>query len=345
MSVSPRPLRSQVGQDSGANLSFQLPDPEDNSVSEQEFHQQVEQAWQVCDRFDLQTEIWRGRILCTVRDREKHGGDHRGLGFLNWLKEREITKSRAYSLIELANSADQLLEEGHLDPDTINQFSKRAFVETAQSAPEVQQLVSDAARDGQRITRQQVKQLTNEWVAVTSDLLPVAVREKVAEHQIAARHVAPLVRELEKLPESHQASLQTEVEETPNIETIKQTTTAARYLARYLDAAAQVRTLNQGLTNVEEALEEALRLDCLNLIADLVNQASQLEQSMAKLHTSWKRLRGLSDRLYVESGSSTPHLRSLLNTLGTLSSEVITLPLSDLQDGRQICLRVIDEEI
>ena len=29
-------------------------------------------AWQgVGDRFDLQTDIWRGRILRTVRDREK----------------------------------------------------------------------------------------------------------------------------------------------------------------------------------------------------------------------------------------------------------------------------------
>jgi len=26
-----------------------------------------------CDRFDLQTEIWRGRILRAVRDREKQG--------------------------------------------------------------------------------------------------------------------------------------------------------------------------------------------------------------------------------------------------------------------------------
>ncbi|MGQ9837804.1 MAG: hypothetical protein ACUVRV_07500 [Cyanobacteriota bacterium] len=40
----------------------------------QEFEQQVEQAWQVCDRFELQTEIWRGRILQIVRDREKQRG-------------------------------------------------------------------------------------------------------------------------------------------------------------------------------------------------------------------------------------------------------------------------------
>jgi hypothetical protein len=53
------------------DLSFQLPDPEDEAIPELDFQQQIDTAWQVCDRFDLQTEIWRGRILRAVRDREK----------------------------------------------------------------------------------------------------------------------------------------------------------------------------------------------------------------------------------------------------------------------------------
>ncbi|PMB16420.1 hypothetical protein CEN47_26880, partial [Fischerella thermalis CCMEE 5319] len=91
-----------------ADLDFEIPDPEDEGIPEQEFQQQVDIAWQVCDRFDLQTEIWRGRILRAVRDREKKGGDGRGAGFLKWLKEREISKSQAYAWIQLANSADTL---------------------------------------------------------------------------------------------------------------------------------------------------------------------------------------------------------------------------------------------
>jgi hypothetical protein len=114
-------------------MHFRLPDPEDELIPELDFQEQVEQAWQVCDRFDLQTNIWRGRILRAVRDREKRHGDGRGTGFLNWLKDREISKSQAYSMIELANSADTLLDGGYLEPEDVNQFSKRAFVETAQS--------------------------------------------------------------------------------------------------------------------------------------------------------------------------------------------------------------------
>ncbi|HEY9889724.1 MAG TPA: hypothetical protein V6D02_15060, partial [Candidatus Obscuribacterales bacterium] len=156
--------------DPSLDLTFQLPDPEDENVSEYDFQQQIDLAWQVCDRFDLQTDIWRGRIMRTVRDREKRGGDGRGTGFLNWLRDREITKSQAYGLIELADSADTLCQSGVLDPAAVNNFSKRAFVETAHAAPEVQQLVSDAAQRGEHITRREVRQIADEWTAMTSDL-------------------------------------------------------------------------------------------------------------------------------------------------------------------------------
>ncbi|NER22547.1 MAG: hypothetical protein F6J96_17975 [Symploca sp. SIO1C2] len=326
------------------DLNFQLPDPEDEEILEYDFQQQLDNAWLVCDRFDLQTEIWRGRILRIVRDREKKGGEGRGAGFLNWLKSREISKSQAYSLIELANSADTLLAEGKLDPDAIRNFSKRAFVETAKSPTEVQQMVSDAAQKGDRITRREVKQLSDEWTAMSSDLIPEAVKEKSAEGAMPARYLAPLVKEMEKLPESHLAPLQQEIAASPDVDTIKQVTTDARYLAKYLDAAAQVQTISQSSIDMEMALEEALRLQCLNTAADLVKQASVLEQTIGKLYTTWKRLGNLSDRLYVDTGASTPQLRSLLSCIESLTGEIIEVPLDET--GEQIIrLKVITENM
>jgi len=316
------------------DLNFDLPDPEDDQILEYDFQQSVDNAWLICDRFDLQTEIWRGRILRIVRDREKKGGEGRGTGFLNWLKSREISKSQAYSLIELANSADTLLAEGKLDPEAIRNFSKRAFVETAKSSPEVQQLVSDAAQKGDRITRREVKQLSDEWTAMSSELLPEEVKEKAASGSMPARYLAPLVKEMEKLPEAHITALKEAVAENPDVDTVKQVTSDARFLAKYLDAAAQVQAINHSSLDMEMALEEALRLDCLNTAADLVKQASQLEQTIGKLYTTWKRLSSLSDRLYVDTGASTPNLRSLLGCLERLTGEIIEVPLDDT--GEQI---------
>ena len=324
------------------DFNFDLPDPEDEGILEGEFQEQLDAIWQVCDRFDLQTDIWRGRIMRAVRDREKQGGEGRGAGFLNWLKNREITKSQAYALIQLANSADTLLAEGQLDPDTINNFSKRAFVETAKAEPEVQKLVSEAAQKGDRITRREVKQLADEWTAMSSELLPEEVKDKAAEGSLPARHLAPLVRELEKLPEIHLSEIKKEVADNPDIDTVKLMTTEAKNLAKYLDSAAQVQTIRDGNIDMELALEEALRLGCVNTAADVVKQATNIEQIVGKLYTTWKKISKLADRLYVETGASNPHLRSLLTCLETLTTDTIEVKLDE--SGEQIVrLKIISE--
>ncbi|MEA5553192.1 hypothetical protein VB713_19820 [Anabaena cylindrica UHCC 0172] len=310
------------------DLDFELPDPEDEQILESDFLQQLDVAWQVCDRFDLQTEIWRGRILRSVRDREKKNGDGRGAGFLKWLKEREISKTQAYSWIQLANSADTLIEDGKLDPSSVNNFSKRAFVETAKAAPEVQQMVSEAAQKGDRITRREVRQLTDEWTAMSSDLLPEEVREKAADNTLPPRYIAPLVKEMEKLPELHQKALQRDIAASPDVDTLKQATTEARQLGKYLKSAAQVQALTEENVDIETALEEAQRIGCLSIAADLVNQASQMEQGIAKLYMTWKKISNLADRLYVDTGASTPNLRSLLTCIEPLGGEIMELQLS-----------------
>lgn len=335
-----------------SDVELQIPDPEDDRLAESDFWKQIEAAWQICDRFDLQTEIWRGRILRSVRDREKRGGDGRGTGFLNWLKEREISKTQAYSLIELANSADDLLEDGILQPEAVNHFSKRAFIETAQAAPEVQQMVSDLVREtqesgsNQRITRREVRQLNDEWTTMSSDLLPRELKEKAASSTIPTRYLTPLVKEMEKLPEVHQTTIQAEIAANPDVDTVKQATTEARYLAKYLSAATQVQTLSQPGLNLELALEEALRIGCLSSTADLVNLAAQLEQSAIKLFTTWKRLNQLSERVYLDSGASTPYLRSLLSYLTPLTQSTIEVNLGDPNSSlsRLIRLQVISDD-
>ncbi|MBE9061556.1 hypothetical protein [cf. Phormidesmis sp. LEGE 11477] len=357
--------------DQSVDLGIAVP-AVDSDLSDYEFHQRVEVAWQVCDRFDLQTDIWRGRILRAVRDREKRGahnsadslsnGDTKtsrsnassnasssksGSGFLNWLKDRDLSKSQAYVLIDLANSADQMLEDGLIETQDVNRFSKRAFLETAQASPEVQQIVSDAARRGDQITRKEVRSLSDEWTAMNSSLVPESVRAKVSDQTIPTRYLTPMVREMEKLPPSHQQTLKNEVDENPDVDTLKQVTAEAKYLSRYIEAATQVQTLDPEQVDLELALDEAMRVGCLNSTADLVNQATQLEQAAVKLYTAWKRMNKLSDRVFVDSGESTPNLRSLLAVLSPLCSEVVEVQLGETNSAtsRQIRLRILSDEM
>ncbi|XTZ12409.1 MAG: hypothetical protein ACP8RL_01425, partial [cyanobacterium endosymbiont of Rhopalodia inflata] len=126
------------------------------------------------------------------------------------------------------------------------------------------------------------------------------------------------------------------------VDTVKLLTSEARNLAKYLDAAAKVQTFKNRSIDLEMALEEALRLDCLTTTADLVKQATQLEQTVAKLYTTWKRVGSLADRLYVDTGAGNPNLRAMLTCLESLNSEVIEVQL-DSTGEKIVRLKIMTE--
>ena len=324
-------------------LELDLPDPEQDDISTMEFLARLEEAWTVCDKFDLQTEIWRGRILKAVRDREKRGGEGRGAGFLQWLREREISKTRAYGLIQLAESAEQMFGEGVLEPSSVNQFSKRAFMETSLAEPEVQLMISEAANEGQEITRKQVRRLADEFTAATSPLLPEEIRERTQQNLLPPKVVAPLVRELSKLPEPQQEDLRKVLRDEPELDRIKDVTHTARWITKATESGEAVRAFQQGELDLEKAMQEAQRLDALGLLADAVGQAHALESAVLKLHTSWRRLGGLQERLWVESGSSTPYLRDVLSALQSLSGATMRVSLGELAGGKRVRLQLVEE--
>ena len=324
-------------------LELDLPDPEQDDISTMEFLAKLEEAWTVCDKFDLQTEIWRGRILKAVRDREKRGGEGRGAGFLQWLREQEISKTRAYGLIQLAESAEQMLGDGVLEPTSVNQFSKRAFMETSLAEPEVQLMISEAANEGQEITRKQVRRLADEFTAATSPLLPEEIRERTQQNLLPTKAVAPLVRELAKLPEPQQEDLRKVLRDEPELDRIKDVTHTARWITKATESGEAVRAFQQGELDLEKAMQEAQRLDALGLLADAVGQAHALESAVLKLHTSWRRLGGLQERLWVESGSSTPYLRDVLSALQSLSGATMRVSLGELAGGKRVRLQLVEE--
>ena len=327
------------------DLFLDLPDPEKDDMSMIDFLNQLEKAWALCDRFDLQTEIWRGRILRVVRDREKRGGEGRGTGFLQWLREREISKTRAYGLIQLADSSDDLVIEGLLEESSVNQFSKRAFIETAQAAPEVQQMISEAANEGQEITRKQVRLLTDEFISATSTLLPEQIRERTQSNLLPPRIVAPLVKELGKLSDIQQEEFKKELSQEPEVDCIKEVTSAARSMSKSIEASLSVRAFHSYDLNLEKAMQEAQRLELLGLLADALGQARTIEASILKLHTSWKRLSGIQEKLWIESGSSTPYLREVLSALSSLSGSTMKISLGELSGGKKIRLQIVEENL
>ena len=66
---------------------------------------------------------------------------------------------------------------------------------------------------------------------MSSDLLPDEVKENASDGSLPARHLAPLVKELEKLPDTHIDTLRQEIAANPDVDTVKLITSEARSLA------------------------------------------------------------------------------------------------------------------
>ena len=236
-----------------------------------------------------------------------------------------------------------MLGDGVLEPTSVNQFSKRAFMETSLAEPEVQLMISEAANEGQEITRKQVRRLADEFTAATSPLLPEEIRERTQQNLLPPKAVAPLVRELAKLPEPQQEDLRKVLRDEPELDRIKDVTHTARWITKATESGEAVRAFQQGELDLEKAMQEAQRLDALGLLADAVGQAHALESAVLKLHTSWRRLGGLQERLWVESGSSTPYLRDVLSALQSLSGATMRVSLGELAGGKRVRLQLVEE--
>ena len=144
------------------------------------------------------------------------------------------------------------------------------------------------------------------------------------------------MKELAKLPEPQQEDLRKVLRDEPEIDRIKDVTSTARWITKATESGVAVRAFQQGELDLEKAMQEAQRLDALGLLADAVGQAQALESAVLKLHTSWRRLGGLQERLWVESGSSTPYLRDVLSALQGLSGATLRVSLGELAGGKRV---------
>jgi hypothetical protein len=174
-------------------------------------------------------------------------------------------------------------------------------------------------------------------------LLPDEIRQRAQENLLPSKVVAPLVRELSKLPALQQEDFRKVLRDEPEIDRIKDVTHTARWITKATESGVAVRAFQQGELDLEKAMQEAQRLDALGLLADAVGQAQTLEAAVLKLHTSWRRLGGLHERLWVESGSSTPYLRDVLTALQTLSGATMRVSLGELAGGKRVRLQLVEE--
>ena len=114
-------------------------------------------------------------------------------------------------------------------------------------------------------------------------------------------------------------------------------------MGKAIDASFSLRAFQQLELNLEKATQEAHRINTLGFLTDAFSQAKTVETSVLRLHTASQRLHDLYEKLWIESGSSTPHLRSVLNALQTLTGATMRVSLGELSGGKKIRLQIAEE--
>ena len=106
-----------------------------------------------------------------------------------------------------------------------------------------------------------------------------------------------------------------------------------------------LRTLQRGDIDLDKATQEAQRIDSLALLADALSQAKTIEATVLRLHTAWRKLGDIHERLWLESGSSTPYLRKVLNALAVLNGSSMKVSLGEIAGGKIIRLQIVEENL
>jgi hypothetical protein len=307
-------------------LDFSLPTPDDP-----EFEQRMESAWQVCDRMDLQTEIWRGRLLRTARDREM--ALEKGGSFEKWLATKEITRSRAYRLIELAECADRFLAAHPLADSEFGHFSKAAFMSTAKADPPIQSLIVEQARRGEKVTQRQVEDYQREWVLANEQVLPESIRERLAESSLPSRPAAKAAIALAQLPAAEREIFCEALNHSPDLSTLRQVSLDAQAINRSLSDLWRVQVITEE-TLTREALGEAARQGMLAQTIEMLRWAARVERSLSQLYTAWQRFGALHEQM--EKATDTQALHRLLTALEPLTDATPTLDIGSVRLSAQI---------
>ena len=126
--------------------------------------------------------------------------------------------------------------------------------------------------------------------------------------------------------------------------TIKEVTNAAKWIGKSNDASLSLRVLQRDDLDIDKATKEAQRIDSLGYLADAFTQAKSIESSILRFHTAWRRLGDINEKLWLESGSSTPYLREVIKALQSLTGANMRVSLGEVFGGKKIRLQIVEED-
>jgi polyhydroxyalkanoate synthesis regulator phasin len=259
----------------------------------------MEQAWYEAGKQALQSNIAMGRRLIAL----KEAGSQFARFFSADLRDMRISKTRAYSLIQLVTVVDQWISNGWIGDESYLSDQMAEPINAAVQADErIQRQLCEAISDGQIITKSGIRVLEQESCAEHSDLLPAFIRARVVDRALPAKAVASLAVLLAQLDPRNCQLITSALPAKATPDDIKQASWTARQLITISSSGPGLSALESCCSGdtFQRAMHQALGLDAAGLLADAIKNASEVEAAARKLQRHRKRLSSVANRLAVE---------------------------------------------
>lgn len=318
---------------------LQLQFAQDSDIDRAE--QEARSLLKFCDNIDLETQIRRGRIIRAIAD--LHRLKECSSRTESWLKDLGLTPKKANELIQAANQADGLMEAGTLTEIGLKNISSRAFIETANKAPEATPAIVSDAENGVKVGVDYARRIVCEQTVNSADVSE-NFKQLVEDGGFKAKAAVKLLENIdeitqeEAITQEYGAKLKQELDSISG-DAVRVIAENAQALRKIEETAPYCTILQQEELGVERLIEECHQLEALPLLASVLASIKDIETLAAKLSSKLSIFEKNSDRLYVETGAGQVETRKLVDLLK--APEGFRVPLK-IAENLQIEVTVVE---
>lgn len=275
----------------------------------------LEEAWHEAGKQELQSDIAIGRQLLRLKAESSFVSSA-------LLRDMRISKTRAYSLIQLVTTIDRWISNGWIgDESCLNEQVADAIHAAVLTDEQIQRSLCEAISDGQIITKRRVQMLEKEDCAENSPLLPDFIRARVVDRALPAKDVAALAAQLAQLDPSSCRLITSALPAKAVPDDIKAATSFARQLVTISSLAPAISALQPCSDGtIQRATHQALGLDAVGLLAAAIKEAKEVDAAARKLQLHRTRLSSVANRLAAEC-IDVPDLRIAVQALQSLADQ------------------------
>ena len=312
------------------------------SLEGPKFDNRINKEWGKVKTVTLAVYMRAGKILRCLKKRHENN-------FTRYIKdELDISKSQAYNYLnaikyyeELVDRFSYIEKDGDFikNPDinvdkAIGILSLSAFLELGRSDIEIQEMVlldtTELAKTSLKgPSQREIKRYQNEYIASQSSLIPETLKDAVNQQKVKNK-LGSLVAEMEQLEQPQLSLVREELEETANspdiTKDIDNITTSVKSMKKVSDGIDSLNETFDQKVDRDEVIDESYRLEITEVVASAMKTQKSIVELLTKALAAKQKLSNICERIYLETGASTPETRNLLNILEQYTNNVIEIP-------------------